>query len=346
MDVNATSRVSNPQLLLIVLGVLISIHTSFAADDKLKPAFVPPRFELFGEIRIGTEQKSKKSYAFVGLTGNLHPYSASGWTDLCGSFRFHNLEAGSYTLVAEVNKRAEQRMTLEISPALADEKGRILKVIILNPSSFHSVRKKPQVVSWKELAIPPKAQNEYSHANDALIKGQIENGIQHLEMAIQLAPQFITALNRLGSIYYFRKDYAKAEEVFRRALMEDPKAYEPLVNLGETLLSEGKPEEALPYNLKAMEAQSSDAMANALLGLNYVALHEDDQAVGYLIRTKQLDPLHYSRPQLTLAGIYERKSQSDLALRELEEFLRLHPDYSENQQILQQMVQIKGKAGE
>ena len=103
-----------------------------------------------------------------------------------------------------------------------------------------------------ELAVPPKAQNEYAHANEALLKGQIENGIHHLEEAIRLAPQFITALNRLGTVYYFRKDYAKAEETFRRALVEDPKAYEPLVNLGETLLSEGKPEEALPYNLKAL----------------------------------------------------------------------------------------------
>ena len=346
MDVNATSRVIKLQVFLIALGMLLPAHAFFAADEKLKPASVPPKFDLFGEVRIGTEQKSKKVYAFVGLTGNLHHYYAAGWTDLCGSFHFRNLEPGPYTLVAEVNKRAEQRMTLEISPANADEKGRIVKVIILNPSSFHSIRNKPQVISWKELAVPPKAQNEYSRANDALLKGQIENGIRHLEKAIYLAPQFITALNRLGSVYYFRKDYAKAEEVFRRALMEDPKAYEPLVNLGETLLSEGKPEEALPYNLKALEAQSFDAMANALLGLNYVALHEDDQAVGYLIRTKQIDPLHYSQPQLVLAGIYQRKSQSDSALLELEEFVRLHPDYTENQRILQQMVQIKSKVGE
>ena len=346
MDGNAISRFIKLQFLLVALGILNTFQASFAAEAKLKPASVPTRFELFGEIRIGTEQNSKKAYAFVGLTGNLHPYSSSGWTDLCGSFRFRNLEAGSYTLVAEVNKRAEQRMTLEINPANADEKGRIIKVIILNPRSFNSIRNKPQVVSWMELAVPPKAQNEYAYANEALHKGQIENGIQHLEEAIRLAPRFITALNRLGTVYFFRKDYAKAEETFRRALMEDPKAYEPLVNLGETLLSEGKPEEALPYNLKALQSQSFDAMANALLGLNYVALHEDDQAVGYLIRAKQIDPMHYSQPQLVLAGIYQRMSQTDSALRELEEFLRLHPDSSENQRILQQMAQIKTKGEE
>lgn len=346
MDVNATSRALRLQVFLMTLGVLISTQVSTAGDDKLKYASAPPKFDLFGEVRIGSDQQSKRIYAFVGLTGNLHPYSASGWTDFSGKFHFRNLEPGSYTLVAEVNRRAEQRITLEISPAQADDRGRISKVIILNPSSFSSIRKKPQVVSWRELAVPPKAQIEYSHANDALVKGQIENGIHHLEKAIRLAPQFISALNRLGTVYYYRKDYAKAEETFRRALSEDPKAYEPLVNLGETLLSEGKPEEALPYNLKALEAHSFDAMANALLGMNYVALHEDDRAVGYLIRTKQIDPMHYSQPQLVLAGIYQRKSQSELALRELEEFVRLHPDNSEKQKILQQMVQLKSKVGE
>lgn len=346
MDGHAKSLVSKLGGFLITLGVLIPARAAFAADVKLKPATASTRFDLYGEIRIGTKENSKKSYAFVSLTGNLHPYSSSGWTDLCGSFRFRNLEAGSYTFVAEVNKRAEQRMTLELSPSDADEKGRIIKVIILNPRSFNSIRKKPQVISWMELAVSPKAKSEYTHANEALLKGQIESGIHHLEEAIRLAPRFITALNRLGTVYYFRKDYAKAEEAFRRALAEDPKAYEPLVNLGETLLSEGKPEEALTYNLKAIKSQSFDAMANALLGLNYVALHDDDQAVGYLIRTKQIDPMHYSQPQLVLAGIYQRKSQSGPALRELEEFIRLHPDSSENQRILQQMTQIKTQVEE
>ena len=346
MDVSAASLVRKLQAFLIALGVLIPTQVSFAADQKLKAASVPAKFELFGEVRIGSDQKSKKVYAFVGLTGNLHPYSAAAWTDFGGKFHFRNLEPGSYTLVTEVNKRAEQRMTVEISPAKADEKGRIVKIIILNPKSFHSIRKKPQLVSWRELSIPPKANNEYAEANKALLEGQIENGIHHLERAIRLAPQFISALNRLGTVYYFKKDYSKAEEAFRRALTADPKAFDPLVNLGETLLSEGKPEEALSYNLKAIEARSFDALPNALLGLNYVALHEDDQAVGYLIRTKELDPIHYSQPQLVLAGIYQRKSQSESALRELEEFVRLHPDSSETQRVRQQMAQIKSRVEE
>ena len=343
MDAYAASLIRKLQVFFITLGVLIPAQVSFAADDKLELASVTPKFDLYGEVRIGSNQTSKKAYAFVGLTGNLHPYSAAAWTDFGGKFHFRNLEPGSYTLVTEVNKRVEQRMTLEISPANADKKGRIVKKIILNPRSFHSIRQKRQAVSWQELSVPRKAQNEYAEADRALLEGQIEKGIHHLERAIRLAPQFISALNRLGTVYYFRKDYSKAEETFRQALREDPKAFDPLVNLGETLLSEGKPEEALPYNLKAMEAHSLDALPNALLGLNYVALHEDDQAVGYLIRTKQLDPLHYSQPQLVLAGIYQRKSQSESALRELEEFVQLHPDSSESKRIQQQMAQIKSK---
>ena len=346
MDVNAPSLETRTQaifIVLIVLGLLIPRQVRCAESNMSSPAVNTPKYELYGQVRIGSKQKSRQAYAFVGLTGNQHPYSSSSWTSYGGRFRFRNLDPGSYTLLTEVNRRSEHRMTVEISPAMADEKGRILQVIILDPTSFHSLRRKPQVISWRELSVSPKARSEYAEADKSLLKGQIENGIHYLERAIKIAPQFISALNRLGTVYYFRKEYSKAEQVFRRALTEDPKAFEPLINLGGTLLSAGKPEEALPYNLKAFEARSSDALASAQLGLNFVALHDDDRAVTYLVRTKQLDQLHFTQPQLVLAGIYQRKGQPEPALRELEEFIQLHPDSSEAKDIQRQIAQIKSR---
>ena len=40
----------------------------------------------------------------------------------------------------------------------------------------------------------------------------------------------------------------------------------------------------------------------------------------------ELDPAHFSNPQLPLARIYLRRSEQEAALRELEDFLEHHPD--------------------
>ena len=39
-----------------------------------------------------------------------------------------------------------------------------------------------------------------------------------------------------------------------------------------------------------------------------------------------LDPKHFSFPQLVLAEIYQRKNDSVSLMRELQEFLKFHPD--------------------
>ena len=49
---------------------------------------------------------------------------------------------------------------------------------------------------------------------------------------MEAAPQFSAARNELGTIAYQTKNFARAEECVLHALDEDPRAYEPLVNLG------------------------------------------------------------------------------------------------------------------
>jgi hypothetical protein len=51
-----------------------------------------------------------------------------------------------------------------------------------------------------------------------------------------------------------------------------------------------------------------------------------DAAEQHLRQAKALDPSHFSLPQLTLVEIYARKEDPAGMVRELEDFLKLHPD--------------------
>jgi non-specific serine/threonine protein kinase len=63
-----------------------------------------------------------------------------------------------------------------------------------------------------------------------------------------------------------------------------------------------------------------------LMGRSYYKLGLLDEAEQRLARAKALDPEHFSFPQLLLARIYEAQGRPDLALSELDEFSRLHPN--------------------
>ncbi len=79
-------------------------------------------------------------------------------------------------------------------------------------------------------------------------------------------------------------------------------------------------------NLRAVEMRPDDALAHSQLGRTYFSLSELDRAQRHLKQAKALDPKHFSFPQLVLAQIYELKSDSLSLMRELEEFLKFHPD--------------------
>ncbi|MBI4877312.1 MAG: tetratricopeptide repeat protein, partial [Acidobacteria bacterium] len=142
---------------------------------------------------------------------------------------------------------------------------------------------------------------------------------------------------------YQTRKYSQAEAHFREALVQEPQAYEPLVNLGGALLTQGKLDEALAFNLHAAGRRPDDALANSQLGMNYFFLGKSDLGIKYLNIAKKLDPAHFSNPQLTLAEIYLRRNDRRAAAADLEEFLRLHPDWPAAEGVRQAIEKLRGE---
>ena len=107
----------------------------------------------------------------------------------------------------------------------------------------------------------------------------------------------------------------------------DPKAYEPLVNLGGVLVTLHKLDEAWKFNALAVLERPADALANSQMGMTYFGLGDYDHAVKYLERARRIDPAHFSHPQLILAEIHLRRGERSAAAGCLEDFLLHHPDW-------------------
>jgi len=205
----------------------------------------------------------------------------------------------------------------------ADSKGRIVVTIEIDATAMVD---RDRVVSTSELSIPETARTEYSRAHDDHARQDINGAVARLKKAVEIAPQFASAWNQLGTIAYQSRQYQKAEEYFREALKQDPDAYSPLVNLGGALQAQNKIEESLAVNLEAVKAMPGDALAHSQLGSTYFFLGRLDEAESQLMQAKAIDPGHFSFPQLVLAEIYARKKQPAAAAAEIREFMKLHPD--------------------
>ncbi len=276
----------------------------------------------------------------VFLQGAATPFTTRTEAGPDGRFKFKNVQPGTYTIVAAVPRAGEVRRTVEVGPGTGDSKGTVSVTLSFERKSSSDTN---YSVSAAELAIPDSAWQLYSKAQDHISKRDFERARVLLKKAVESAPQFAAALNQLGTIAFHERLYADAEAYFREALKQNPNAYPPLLNLGGTLLVQGRTAEALELNRKAVDAKPGDALAQIQLGRSYFLVGDLGAAEEHLRMGKALDPAHYSLPQLTLVEIYARRHDDAAIARELEEFLKLHPDSTASPVLRRSLEQIRNR---
>jgi tetratricopeptide (TPR) repeat protein len=250
----------------------------------------------------------------VNLQGATTPFKATTEADPNGRFHFRKLFPGTYVLMV-----GGLQQTVEVGPGLADSKGRV-NVSINLPDAEPRFERGARI-SVRELSIPKEAWREYEAAQKVLGRRDVPGAVAHLKRALALAPRFSAAWNHLGTLAYQTGQFIEAEADFRKGLEADPDAYAPLVNLGGVLVNLGKWDEALEYNRRAVLKSPNDALANSQLGMAYFYLGKLDSAEKYLTAAKQIDPGHFSHPQMLLAEIHLRLNESEAAVGELRDLL-------------------------
>ena len=308
------------------LCLLLLVNTAPAADNT---------YDLAGRVKPAAR-------ASVTLFGTSSPFTVSGLTEENGAFAFHKLEPGAYTIAVFFPDRGEARRTVEVGPGTADPHRRVTVTLTFEDSDFNAdVMRRRHTVSTHQLAIPEKALREYENARKALSSRDVEAAVKSLEQAVETAPQFSAAWNELGTIAYQTQKFQRAEECFREALLQDPQAYEPLVNLGGVLVTLNRTEESLTYNTYAVLTRPNDALAQSQLGLSYFQAGNFDLALKHLGISRQLDPAHFSCPQLTMAEIHLRRGDQRAAADDLEDFLKYHPDWPQAAKMRESILQFR-----
>ncbi|HMD70652.1 MAG TPA: tetratricopeptide repeat protein [Bryobacteraceae bacterium] len=294
-----------------------------------------PLFDLSGQLLPPRR-------ASVSLFATKTPFTAATVSDAAGRFAFKKLPADDYTVAVVVAGRGEARRTVEVGPAAAGSHQRVSLTLDLKDSDFEPAAVVPQhSVSVGQLAIPTAALRQYQQAQKDLARRHPDAAVKRLENAVSIAPEFAMAWNELGTIAYQTRKFDRAEECFRQALQQDPGSFEPLVNLGGVLVTVHKLDLAADYNLRAVLIRPNDALANSQLGLTYFELARMDLAQKYLERARQIDPAHFSHPQLLLAEIHLRRGQRREAAAVLEEFLKYHPDWPQAAKMRETIAQLR-----
>lgn len=154
--------------------------------------------------------------------------------------------------------------------------------------------------------------------------GQTGQGIEHLQRAIRLRPDFAAAHNNLGNVYRDCQQWDAAIMAYRCALAARPDYPAALNNLGCALKAQQQLPQAVASLRRAVELEPDYAEAYYNLGNAYVALGEFEAALtayhaGLARRPDDAEML------LALGKCYERQGRAEQGLAVVEQVLALAP---------------------
>jgi tetratricopeptide (TPR) repeat protein len=260
----------------------------------------------------------------------------SVYTDSQGTYGFHNLSPGPYSIT--VNDQQYETLRRDVAvPATSLAPTAFLDITLIpkatsksdSASSIKLPGANPNMVDAREYStnFPKSAVKEFKKGQESDGAGKRDDAIRHYQKAIAIAPDYYFAHNNLGSDYMSKSDLASARREFERVIelnQSDSAAY---FNLSNVCMLSGQLPDAKRYLDEGMRREPDSALGQFLLGSLNLRLGKLPEAESALRRTIQMDPF-MAQARLQLVNLLLKLGRKQDALSQLRDFLSSFPGSS------------------
>jgi tetratricopeptide (TPR) repeat protein len=186
--------------------------------------------------------------------------------------------------------------------------------------------KSPNVVSVRELSIPPKALHAFQKGVERLAKDDAAGSLPHFQLAVAEFASYYEAYFEIGTADLKLWRTTDAEKALRKSIeLSDGQYAEPLFALGAVLTQEERFTEGERVIREALNLDPTSWAGHYCLGWALFALNrlqEAEKSVRESLRWKSDSPEAY----LLLADIHHHQRDYPALLKDLDEYLKLEPD--------------------
>ncbi len=188
------------------------------------------------------------------------------------------------------------------------------------PVSTHS-----NMVSAADLKIPSKARKEVDKANESMAEQNWKKGLEHLNKALAIAPDYATAYNNLGVLYARTNDMPHEEEALKKAISIDDHFAPAFLNFAKLCLQQKNFPQAESLLQKEVSMDANNAEALMLLAdAEYMNRHFD-AAIVSAHASHAAAQEHPSFVHYIAARAYQQENRQQEALTEFQMFLKEEP---------------------
>jgi tetratricopeptide (TPR) repeat protein len=275
---------------------------SWVSDGNLSP--VPPRRLTIRLFKDGLQIASTMSSNDGSFHFDIAPNDAR------------------YELRIELNAETEFRAPVSFKsgfPSLV----RIDAPQNLYRKSTERARVTESTVSVINLKAPRKAVQELDAARTAEDKGKFEDGLRHLEKALQIYDAYPAAYNQMGMIQRRLGHRAQAEEMFHKAIEIDPKWMEPYLNLAQLQMASNAFAEMFKTTGKAFEIDPNQPLMHFFQAVGFFnTSHLDAAEKEALLAEQHQAGASIPEIHMILGNIYEAHGKKADALARYRLYLK------------------------
>ena len=306
------------------IATALSAHAQTVADICGETGGVPWLNSpfVFGKVYLnGFDMASLPKITVVLYESSQRDYRYT--IDRSGNYCFRRVSASGGFITVEVEAVEVVRRSLSSGgpPGPVREDFEISPV---NPTK----PKPPSSISAKFVYARNDAnQSLFKKAIDAERAQEYKKAIESLTTIVGADPADYVAWAKLCEINYLENNIAEARATCIKSI-EAKSDYTPaIVNLGQILLVQSQPAEAVKFLDLATKLDGTYARAYQLLGEAHALSNNPDSAIIVLTEAIRLDPSGMAQSHLLLAALYDAKGEKQRAAAEYEAFLKKKPGH-------------------
>lgn len=186
-------------------------------------------------------------------------------------------------------------------------------------------------------ALSPKVQKDVGKALQALHSNKPSSALSHLQAADKNAPNSAEIQYLFGVYASQTNDPFRAKSYWMKTLQLNPRHLSALIAVGQDLLHENKPADALPYLQRAVNVEPESWRAQALLSEACVLQGLNDEAAQHAQRAIDLGHERASSAELVLVRVLVQKKQVPEAISKLESYVKAHPEDKDTTNYLERL---------
>lgn len=275
--------------------------------------------------------------------------AGEAFSDSVGNFEFRGLASGTYRVVVPPDTRAHEPAQEVVEVYGSFPRTFNVQIYLKEKNSDPTAKPIGKVLSAADIQdIPKDAKKAYDQGLKLAKNNKPEDASKKFQQALEIFPDYLHALNKLGEQMALLNKPAEAQTCFERAIAINSKFAVAHINLGMLMLNQKRFDEAVAELETGNSNDDGYPVGHLNLGLALMMKPQPelDRAEREFLRTLEIGKRDFVHVRKYLFNLNIRRQKMDKAAEQLEAYLREAPDAPDQADVRLMLDKVKKAAAQ